>query len=130
MYILYSELLTFLGPKRSFSQEMAKNKENVFCNLILEFFPQFKSAWSLIRIHFQNWIRICIKSVRVRHTRALGINGLQISVISMTARTRYLHFNYNAECETDAKILILSANYSKESFPVVSTYKASFIARI
>jgi hypothetical protein len=111
MYILYSELLTFLGPKRSFSQEMAKNKENVFCNLILEFFPQFKSAWSLIRIHFQNWIR------------ALGINGLQISVISMTARTRYLHFNYNAECETDAKIL-------KESFPVVSTYKASFIARI
>jgi hypothetical protein len=44
--IYCSELLTFyLEPKTSFSQEMAKNKENVFfVNLILEFFPQLKSG--------------------------------------------------------------------------------------
>jgi hypothetical protein len=39
---VFSEL-TFLGPKTPFSQEMAKKiRKNVFCNLILEFFTQFK----------------------------------------------------------------------------------------
>jgi hypothetical protein len=46
------DLLTFLEPKMLFSQEMAKYKENIFCSLILEFLPQFKSVWSMLK--FQN----------------------------------------------------------------------------
>jgi hypothetical protein len=58
---LHSELLTFKEPKRPVSQEMAKIKKKVplFCNFILEFFLQFKSAGSMSK--FQNhWTLILI----------------------------------------------------------------------
>jgi hypothetical protein len=68
-YIVVS--YTILGPKTPFSQEMATNNENIFFDLILEFFPQFNSVWSMSK--FQNhWTLACLCSISIAGQLAKG----------------------------------------------------------
>jgi hypothetical protein len=53
--------LLFLEPKTKFSQERAKNKESVFCTLILDFFSAIQIVLSTVRL-------------RSKITRPYGLN--------------------------------------------------------
>jgi hypothetical protein len=46
----------FRTKKVIFRNKWLKIEKNVFCNLILEFFPQFKSVWSIgIKVPISIW---------------------------------------------------------------------------
>jgi hypothetical protein len=80
---LYSELLTFLGPKMSVSQEMGNSKEIIYryCNLVLEFSPQCRSVCSSMS-NFQNhWTLLAMQAVLLQVSRLYCILFLWLIIL-------------------------------------------------